>query len=103
MRGGFLDISKAFDKIWNDGLSFKLKFYGVEGELLSLLKKYLQNRQQRIALNGQSSDWRKINSRVPQGLVLESLLFLIYVNDLPDGITSMCKTLVMILPLFQKF
>ena len=48
-------------------LLFKLKSYGVEGELLSLLECYLSNREQRVILNSQNSDWRKINSGVPQG------------------------------------
>ena len=91
MRGVFLDISKAFDKVWHDGLIFKLKSYGVEGELLLLLKAYLRNREQRVVLNGQTSEWKRIYSGVPQGSVLGPLLFLIYINDLPDGITSICK------------
>ena len=74
----FLDIFKAFEKVWHDGLVFKLKSYGVEGEFLPLLKNYLQNREQRVILNGQTSGWRKINSGVPQGCVLGPLLFLIY-------------------------
>ena len=60
--GVFLDISKAFDKVWHDGIIFKLKSYGVEGELLSLLKNYLKNREQRVVLKGQTSEWRKIMS-----------------------------------------
>ena len=91
MRGVFLDIPKAFDKVWHKGLLCKLKSYGVEGELLSLLECYLRDRKQRVVLNGQNSDWRKINSGVPQGSVLGPLLFLIYINDLPDRIMSVCK------------
>ena len=87
VTGVFLDISKAFDKVWH-GLIFKLKSYSVEGELLSLLKNYLQNREQRVVLNGQTSGWRKINSEVPQGSELGHLLFLIYINNLPDRIIS---------------
>ena len=56
MRGVFLDISKAFDKVWHDGIIFKLKAYGVEGELLLRLKNFLKNREQRVALNGQTSE-----------------------------------------------
>ena len=62
VRTAFLDISKAFDKVWKDGLIFKLKSYGVEVELLSLLKNYLQNREQSIALYRQISGWKTINS-----------------------------------------
>ena len=91
MRGVFLDISKAFEKVWHCGLIFKLKSYGAEAELLLQLKKYLYNREQRVVLNGQTSEWKRIYSRVPQRSVLGLLLFLIYINDLPSGITSMCK------------
>ena len=55
IRGVFLDISKAFDKVWHDGLIFKLQTYGIDGKLLKLLKSYLKDRQQRVLLNGQTS------------------------------------------------
>ena len=84
MRGVFLDISKVFDKVWDKGLLFKLKSYVVEVELLFSLACYLSNREQRVVLNGQTSDWRKINSGAPQGSVLGLLLFLIYINDFAD-------------------
>ena len=62
VRGIFLDISKAFDKVWREGLLYKLKTYGIDGQLLSLLKNYLKNPEQRVVLNGQTSEWRKIKS-----------------------------------------
>ena len=75
VRGVFLDLSKAFDKVWHDGIIFKLKAYGVEGELLSLLKNCLENREQRVVLNGQTFEWRKIMSGITKGSILGPLLF----------------------------
>ena len=98
----FLDISKAFDKVWHPGLLFKLKSYGIEGKLLNLLENYLHNRKQRVVLDGQCSSWKNILSGVPQGSVLGPLLFLIYINDLPDGICSLCKIFADDTSIFSK-
>ena len=56
-RAVFLDISKAFDKVWHDGLLFKLKSYGISGCLFTIIKDFLNNRNQRVVLNGKSSIW----------------------------------------------
>ena len=84
-------MSKAFDKVWHDGLLFKLQWNGIEGQLLQLFKSYLSNRNQRVIINGFESEWGLIEAGVPQGSVLGSLLFLIYINDLENGITSNVK------------
>ena len=102
MRGVFLDISKEFDKVWHEELLFKLKSYWVESDLSSLLECYLRDQNRRVVLNGQTSDWRKINSGVPQGSLLGPLLFLIYVNNLLEGIISICKIFADDTSLFSK-
>ena len=59
IRGVSLDISKAFDKVWHDGLILKLQTYGIDDKLLKLIKSYLKDRQQRVLFNGQM-DKRKM-------------------------------------------
>ena len=71
VRGVFLDISKAFDKVWHEGLLLKLNQNGI--------------------LNGQHSSWDNVNAGVPQSSILGPLLFLIYINDLSNNLSSNCK------------
>ena len=87
----FLDISKAFDKVWHAGLLFKLKKNGITGDLLDWFSNYLDNRQQRVIIQGQSSSWGTIKADVPQGSVLGSLMFLIFINDIVDVVRSKIK------------
>ena len=91
VQGLFLDVSKAFDKVWHAGLIYRLRQNGISGDLINILNYFLTNRKQRVVLNGQCSSWVDIQAGVPQGSILGTLLFLIYVNDLPDGLKNQCK------------
>ena len=91
VRGVFLDISKAFDRVLHEGLLFKLQQYGISGELITLIKDFLSCRKQRVVLNGQHSPWADVKAGVPQGSILSPLLFLVYINDLPNGLNSNVK------------
>ena len=98
----FLDASKAFDKVWHQGLLFTLKSYGVEGNFLRLLENYLDNLKQRAILDDQCSSWKAILSGLPQGSDLGLLLFLICINDLPNGLNSICKIFADDMSIFPK-
>ena len=78
----FIAASIAFEKVWHKDLLYKLKSDGIEGELLSLLECSLSNKNKRVTLKGETSEWMKKT----QWSVLGPLL-----KDLPDGVTSICK------------
>ena len=65
VRGIFLYISKAFDKVWHNGLIYKLKQNGVSGNLLNSVIDFLDTRKQRVVLNGQYSSWASVKAGVP--------------------------------------
>ena len=90
----FCDISKAFDRVWHKGLLHKLSHIGISGDLLQWFKSYLSNRRQRVVLNGVTSDWASVLARIQQGSILGPLLFLIYINDIVNGITSSIRLFV---------
>ena len=86
-----LDLSKAFDRVWHDGLLYKLESYGISRNLHNLLRSFLLNRMQRVVLNGKCSHWQLIKSGVPQGSILGPLFFLVYINDLADNVNCRIK------------
>ena len=75
VRGVFLDISKAFDKVCHEGLIFKLERNGISGKLSRLIKDFLSNRKQRVDLNRQCSSSMDVRAGVPQGSILGPLFF----------------------------
>ena len=108
-RGRFLDISKAFYRVWHDGLLLKLKHqWNISGNLFQLIISFLSGRFQRVLLNGQTPDWEIIQAGVLRGSVLGPLFFLVYIHDLTNNLKSKVKLfagvncLLMITFFFQR-
>ena len=91
VRGVFLDILKAFDKVWHGGIIFKLTQNGISEKLLKLLRDFLSESRQRVVRNGQASTWTDVTAGISQGSILNPLLFLIYINDLSERLSTNAK------------
>ena len=87
----YLDFAKAFDKVPHKTLLSKVKGYGIKGEIYDWIKDFLSNRKQRVVINGKFPHWIQVTSGIPQGSVLGPILFLIFINDLPDVLNCFMK------------
>lgn len=87
----YLDFAKAFNSVPHKRLLNKLHAYGIRGKVLCWIEAYLLDLSQKVAIQGSLSSQGPVLSGIPQGSVLGPILFLLYVNDLPDQVLSECR------------
>lgn len=86
-----MDFAKAFDKVPHRRLLLKLDRYGIRGKALNWTEAFLTQRKQRVVIDGKCSEWVDVKSSVPQGTVTGPMDFLVFINDLPQNLTSSVK------------
>ena len=99
----FLDFKKAFDNVPHQRLLIKLRGYGMTNNFLNWISSFLSSRHQRVVVKGEMSKWYPVDSGVLQGPVLGPLLFILYVNDIPDLVNSKVKMFADDIKIYTSF
>ena len=98
----YLYFQKAFDKVPHQRLIRKLKSHGMGSSIINWIEHWLTDRRQRVVVDAEVSSWKSVLSGVPQGSVLGPILFLVYTNDLEEGVTGKILTIADDTKLFRK-
>ncbi len=98
----YLDFQKAFDSVPHQRLLRKIRSYGITGQVYNWIEAFLLDRKQKVIVNGAESDWASVKSGIPQGSVLGPILFIIFINDMPNETICPIKLFADDAKLFQS-
>ena len=98
----YTDFSKAFDSVPHQRLLRKLESMGFSGNILQWIRSFLSNRSQRVRVEDEFSSWKPVKSGIPQGSVLGPILFVIFINDMPEVVQNLCELFADDAKLFRK-